>query len=69
MLKLDHEQRKVLVQALPAAANLGLGAMMFGQFLRDQPFSWGMAVAGIGIWIIGVTFAIWLAGGQRWMNR
>ena len=39
MVKLTDAQRAVLVQAFPAIAHLGLGALVFGQFLRDQPFS------------------------------
>ena len=65
MLKLADGQRAVLVQAFPAVGNLGIGAMVFGQFLRQQSFSMLLAFAGIGIWIGFVGFAIVLAGGKR----
>ena len=65
MLRLTDGQRAVLVQAFPAAANLGLGALVFGQFLRQQPFSIALAVAGIGVWLVGVAVALLLAGGKQ----
>ena len=65
MLKLADGQRAVLVQAFPAVGNLGIGAMVFGQFLRQQSFSMLLALTGIGIWIGFVGFAIVLSGGKR----
>jgi len=65
MIRLADGQRAVLVQAFPAAANLGLGALVFGQFLRQQPFSISLAMAGAGIWLAGVAVAFVLAGGKR----
>lgn len=62
MVKLTNAQRAVLTQAFPAVGHLGLGALVFGQFLRDQPFSLRLALAGIGIWLGFVTFAVVLAG-------
>ena len=50
---------------MPAVANLGLGALVFGQFLRQQPFSFWLASAGIGIWLGFVSFAVVLAGEKR----
>jgi hypothetical protein len=43
MLRLKKGQRAVLVQAFPAVANLAVGALVFGQLLRQQPFSFGLA--------------------------
>ncbi len=65
MLRLSDPQRAVLVQAVPAVANLVLGAMVFGQFLRQQPFSAGLAFAGIVFWVVFVGFTVLLAGGKR----
>ena len=65
MLRLTEAQRAVLVQAIPAVANLAVGAMVFGQFLRQQPFSTGLAVAGIAFWAVFVGFTVLLAGGKR----
>jgi hypothetical protein len=65
MLKLADGQRAVLVQALPAVGNLGVGALVFGQFLRQQPFSTMLALAGIGIWLWFVGLAVVLSGERR----
>jgi uncharacterized membrane protein YbjE (DUF340 family) len=65
MLRLTDPQRAVLVHAIPAVANLAVGAMVFGQFLRQQPFSAGLAVAGIGFWFAFVGLTVVVAGGDR----
>ena len=65
MLRLSDPQRAVLVQALPAVANLAIGAMVFGQFLRQQTFSTGLALAGIGFWVLLVGATVLLAGDKR----
>jgi len=39
--------------------------MVFGQFLRQQPFSNGLALAGIGFWFVFVGITVVFAGGKR----
>ena len=39
MLRLRSRQRAVMVEKLPDVANLGVGALVFGQFVGEQPFS------------------------------
>jgi hypothetical protein len=46
----------MLIDKLPDAANLALGALVFGQFLGDRPFSVAVAVLGV------VTRAAFLGG-------
>ena len=46
MLWLDDRQREMLADKLPDAANLALGALFFGQFLSDRPFSRALALSG-----------------------
>ena len=65
MIRLTDAQRAVLVQALPAVAHLGLGALVFGQFLREQPFSIRLALAGIAVWMGFVSVAVVLAGRKQ----
>ena len=65
MLRLTDAQRAVLIQAFPAVAHLAVGALVFGQFLRQQPFSLRVAVGGVVIWIVFVSWAVMLAGGKR----
>ena len=61
MLRLNPAQRRVLVDKLPDAANLAAGALFFGQFLSERPFSLTLAVSGIGAWIALMAYAIALA--------
>ena len=49
MLELNEAQRAVLTDKLPDAANIGVGALFFGQFLGERAFSLLLAVLGIGI--------------------
>ena len=65
MLRLTDAQRAVLIQAIPAVANLAVGAMVFGQFLRQQPFSPWLTVWGLGFWLVFVGIAVVIAGGKQ----
>lgn len=65
MVRLTDAQRTVLTQALPAVAHVALGALVFGQFLREQPFSFWLATAGLGIWLSCVSAAVAIAGGKQ----
>jgi hypothetical protein len=65
MLRLTDAQRAVLVQAIPAVAHLAVGTCVFGQFLRQQPFSFPLALAGIALWFVFVGIAVVFAGGKR----
>ena len=58
MLRLTDEQRGVLADKLFDVANVAVGAMVFGQFLSDGPFSALLALAGVTAWILLVTFAM-----------
>jgi hypothetical protein len=69
MLRLSDPQRAVLVQAFPAVGHVAVGGLVFGQFLREQPFSTWLALAGIVIWGFAVTVAVMIAGVERWTNR
>ena len=52
MLRLKARQLSVLVEKVPDVANLGVGALVFGQFVGGQRFSVRIAVAGLVIWIV-----------------
>lgn len=47
MVRWRAGQRRMLVDKLPDAANLALGALVFGQVLGDDAFSIGIAVLGV----------------------
>ena len=65
MLRLTDAQRAVLIQAIPAAAHLAVGAMVVGQFLRQQRFSPWLAMSGLGFWLVFVGIAVVIAGGKQ----
>lgn len=64
MLDLKQAQRDMLVDKLPDAANLAAGALFFGQFLGDRPFSLILAMSGIAAWAVLIVWALVLAGGK-----
>jgi hypothetical protein len=56
----------MLIDKLPDAANLALGALVFGQFLQDRPFSRQLATAGVAVWLGLLAWALLLGReGQR----
>jgi len=60
MLRLRPRQRTVLLEKLPDVANLGVGALLFGQFVSNQPFSLRLALSGGVIWMafMAITLSI-----------
>ncbi len=61
MIILSSRQRAVLVEKLPDIANVAAGALVFGQFLGDQPYSPALALYGVGIWSALMGFVLLLA--------
>jgi hypothetical protein len=62
MLRLTQEQRTLLAETVRDIANIAAGAMVFGQFLGGQSFSWWIALAGGAVWVAFVSWAVDLAG-------
>jgi hypothetical protein len=58
MLRLKPEQRTLLAETLRDIANIAAGAMVFGQFIGSQAFSFKVAVFGIGVWMVLVAWAM-----------
>jgi len=65
MVRLNREQRMLLVETLRDIANIAAGAMVFGQFIGSQTLSYSIAAFGMGVWVALVTFAMVLAGGTQ----
>ena len=65
MVGFTQEQRQMLIDKLPDAANLALGALVFGQFLADRPFSMAAAVLGIVTWVVLFASALWIGWGRE----
>ena len=62
MLRLRSRQRTVLLEKLPDVANLGIGALLFGQFVSNQPFSPWLGLSGFVIWIALMAIPLLIAG-------
>ncbi len=58
MPRLTPHLREVLADKLLDAGNIAAGAMLFGQFVADRPFSPGLATLGTAIWLFLVVCAI-----------
>jgi hypothetical protein len=58
MLELTSRQRAALIDKLPDLANLAIGALFFGQFLGDRPFSARVALLGVASWIVLIGLAL-----------
>ena len=61
MLRLKQAQLKVLVDTLRDAANVAVGALVFGQALSERGYSPTLALIGICSWALLLAFAIVLA--------
>ena len=61
MLRLKSRQRTVLLEKLPDVANLGIGALLFGQFVSNQPFSPLLALSGFALWIVLMSITLLIA--------
>jgi len=50
------------------AGNIALGALIFGQLVSRQPFSWKLALGGLGAWFLLVMISLavisWSRGEQ-----
>ena len=65
MLVLKTPQRAMFADKLPDAANLALGASVFGQFLGEGAFSSLVALPGLGLWVFFIGCAAIVAGGAQ----
>jgi hypothetical protein len=64
MLRLSERRRELLADKLPDAANVALGALVFGQFLGEGPYSIAIPVVGMALWLVLMTAAL-LCSGER----
>ena len=64
MLDLTPEQRQLLLDKVPDAANLALGALVFGPFLGDA-LSLVTVAVGMALWALVFVFCFLLGGRKR----
>ena len=65
MVVLNRRQRAVLAYKLPDGANIAAGALVFGQYLSDRPFSAWAAALGAVLWALLIAVSVILAGGSE----
>ena len=65
MVELGPRQRVLLAETSRDVANIAAGAMVFGQFLGERPFSPSVALLGVVVWVCLVTFSVSLIGRKR----
>lgn len=63
MLVWKGKQRAMLADKLPDAANLALGALVFGQVFGERPYSVGLATLGLAPWLAIMMYAAVVAAG------
>lgn len=52
-IEFSPELRKHYADKILDLANIGVGALVFGQFLSEQPYSWYATFAGLGLIFLG----------------
>jgi hypothetical protein len=62
MVRLKPRQRAALGETLRELANLAAAALVFAQFVGQPLLSWGILVAGGGLWLVLVGYALLLEG-------
>lgn len=62
MLRLSSAQR--FVEKLLDTANLAMAGLVFGQFVANQVFSYGIAVLGFAAWIALVRISLFISKGD-----
>lgn len=65
MVGLTSEQRRMLMDKLPDAGNLALGAFVFGQYLGDRPVSLPLVAFGFLGWLALFGWGLLLGHGER----
>jgi hypothetical protein len=58
MVRLSRSQRAVLADKFPDFANVAVAALVFGQAFSGDPFSSGLALVGVAIWITFMLLAV-----------
>lgn len=66
MVRLRLGSRAAFGEKLLDLANFAATALVFGQFVGDQPLSWAVIVTGVAIWLVIATIALRMMGAWRW---
>jgi hypothetical protein len=58
MVRLSGQQRAAFGESLLELANFAAAALVFGQFVGQQPASWKVIVAGVTAWLVLISTAL-----------
>ena len=62
MVRLAPGQRAVFGEKVLDLGNYAAAALVFGQFVGQQPVSLMVIVSGVATWLVFVVWAFWLTG-------
>ena len=65
MVGLNIDQRRMLIDKLPDAANLALGVLAFSQFVSGGPGSMRLIFSGMAIWLALIGLSLFFGKGGR----
>jgi len=64
MIRSTAYQRAMFGEKVLDLANYAMAALVFGQFLAQQPVSYGTMFVGLATWLVSAAIAFWLTGEQ-----
>ncbi len=65
MLRLTERRRAILAEKFGDLANFAVAALVFGQAVGQDPFSFGVGLAGFAIWLRFMVATFFPAGGSQ----
>ena len=65
MVGLTPEQRALVADKLGDVGNLAAAGLVFAQFVSDRPFSLGVALSGVFVWLVVIASAVAVKGHRR----
>lgn len=69
MLRLTEGQRELAADKLADAANVAVGALVFGQMFNELPLSFWKAAGGVAIWLTLLAYSLKLRGQDQNARR
>lgn len=64
MLKLTRHHRQVYAEKMLDTGNIAVGALVFGQFVSQSPFSWTITFFGLAVLLASFLISYFLLKGE-----
>jgi hypothetical protein len=65
MVRFTRGRRELLAEKVADLANFAVAGLVFGQTVGEEMFSLVVGLAGIGLWLGFLVFALAIKGGSR----